>query len=226
MLRCVLVLMFLPASLLPAAAQSAPPIHNEVLIKNALVMTVTHGNIQGGSVYIKDGKIAAVGKDVSAPASATVIDADGKYLTPGIIDSHSHIALDDDVNEATSPITPQMMMIDAFDYQDKAVYRALAGGVTTSMLLHGSANMIGGQAIVIKHKYGASRDAMLFPRRAALHKIRQRRKSQTRLWRKGSNALHAHGQFRGAAPGTDRCAGLHARVGRLRRQSKSRRQRR
>jgi imidazolonepropionase-like amidohydrolase len=159
MLRSTLLL----AIPLAAAAQSAPPIHNEVVIKNAVVMTVTHGNIQGGSVYIKDGKIAAVGKEVNAPGSATVIDAQGKYLTPGIIDSHSHIALDDDVNEATSPITPQMMMIDAFDYQDKAVYRALAGGVTTSMLLHGSANMIGGQAIVIKHKYGASRDAMLFP---------------------------------------------------------------
>jgi imidazolonepropionase-like amidohydrolase len=163
MLRCFLVLLFFPASLLPAAAQSSPPTHNEILIKNAVVMTVTHGNIQGGSVYIKDGKIAAVGKDISAPASATVIDAGGKYLTPGIIDSHSHIALDVDVNEATSPVTPQMMMLDAFDYQDKAVYRALAGGVTTSMLLHGSANMIGGQAIVIKHKYGAGRDAMLFP---------------------------------------------------------------
>ena len=146
-----------------AQQSAAPSSHNEILIKNAVVMTVTHGNIQNGSVYVKDGKIAAVGKDVSAPASATVIDAGGKYLTPGIIDSHSHIALDDDVNEATSPITPQMMMMDAFDYQDKAIYRGLAGGVTTSLLLHGSANMIGGQAIVIKHKYGANRDAMLFP---------------------------------------------------------------
>jgi imidazolonepropionase-like amidohydrolase len=146
-----------------AFAQSTP--HHDVLIKNATVMTVTHGNIQHGSTYIKDGKIAAVGENVNAPASATVIviDAGGKYLTPGIVDSHSHIALDDDVNEATSPITPQMMMKDAFDYQDKAIYRALAGGVTTSLLLHGSANMIGGQAVVIKHKYGASRDAMLFP---------------------------------------------------------------
>jgi imidazolonepropionase-like amidohydrolase len=126
-------------------------------------MTVTHGKIQNGSVYIKDGKIVAVGENVNVPSSASVIDAGGKYLTPGIIDSHSHIALDDDVNEATSPVTPQMMMMDAFDYQDKAIYRALAGGVTTSLLLHGSANMIGGQAIVIKHKYGENRDAMLFP---------------------------------------------------------------
>jgi imidazolonepropionase-like amidohydrolase len=149
-----------------AFGQQQPPAasaHNDVLIKNAVVMTVTHGKIQNGSVYIKDGKIVAVGENVNAPSSATVVDAGGKYLTPGIIDAHSHIALDDDVNEATSPVTPQMMMIDAFDYQDKAIYRALAGGVTTSLLLHGSANMIGGQAIVIKHKYGENRDAMLFP---------------------------------------------------------------
>jgi imidazolonepropionase-like amidohydrolase len=137
--------------------------HHDVVIKNATVMTVTHGNIKNGSIYIKDGKIAAVGETVNAPASATVVDAGGKYLTPGIVDCHSHIALDDDVNEATSPVTPQMMMKDAFDYQDKAIYRALAGGVTTSLLLHGSANMIGGQAIVIKHKYGDGRDALLFP---------------------------------------------------------------
>lgn len=144
-----------------AQAQTAPA--HDVLIKNAIVMTVTHGNIQNGSIYIKDGKIAAVGATVTAPADATVIDAGGKYLTPGIVDCHSHIALDEDVNEATSPITPHMMMQDAFDYQDKAIYRALAGGVTTSLLLHGSANMIGGQAVVIKHKFGAARDEMLFP---------------------------------------------------------------
>ena len=155
-LHCLVLMM-----LVPAFAQSAA--HHDVVIKNATVMTVTHGNITNGSIYIKDGKIAAVGDNINVPADATVIDAGGKYLTPGIVDSHSHIALDDDVNEATSPVTPQMMMKDAFDYQDKAIYRALAGGVTTSLLLHGSANMIGGQAVVIKHKYGASRDEMLFP---------------------------------------------------------------
>src|SRR5664279_4807405 len=158
-LYCVCLTMTLAAV---AFGQSTTARH-DVVIKNATVMTVTHGNITNGSIYIKDGKIAAVGENVNAPANATVIDAGGKYLTPGIVDSHSHFALDDDVNEATSPITPQMMMKDAFDYQDKAIYRALAGGVTTSLLLHGSANMIGGQSIVIKHKYGASRDELLFP---------------------------------------------------------------
>ena len=146
-----------------ASAQSANAVHHDLVIKNATVMTVTHGNIKNGAIYIKDGKIAAVGEHVDAPAGVAVIDAGGKYLTPGIVDSHSHIALDSDVNEATSPITPHMMMKDAFDYQDKAIYRALAGGVTTSLLLHGSANMIGGQAIVIKHKYGLGRDELLFP---------------------------------------------------------------
>jgi len=125
--RIFCFLLIVPFAGLAQTDQPLPPsAHNEVLIRNAVVMTVTHGKIQNGSVYIKDGKIVAVGKDVNAPSSATVVDAGGKYLTPGIIDSHSHIALDDDINEATSPITPHMMMKDAFDYQDKAIYRGLA----------------------------------------------------------------------------------------------------
>jgi len=146
-----------------ASGAPASAAQNDVVIRGGTILTVTHGKIENGSIYIHNGKIAAVGKTVDAPATATVIDATGKFVMPGLIDSHSHIALDDDVNEATSPITPHMMMKDAFDYQDKAIYRALAGGVTTSLLLHGSANMIGGQAIVIKHKYGLGRDELLFP---------------------------------------------------------------
>ncbi|HEY6248559.1 MAG TPA: amidohydrolase, partial [Candidatus Angelobacter sp.] len=141
----------------------SPVFHNDVVIRGGTILTVTHGKIENGSIYIHNGKIAAVGKTVQAPGNATVIDATGKWVMPGIIDSHSHIALDEDVNEATSPITPHMMMKDAFDYNDKMIYRALAGGVTTSLLLHGSANMIGGQAVVIKHKFGLGRDDLLFP---------------------------------------------------------------
>ena len=118
-----------------AFAQTPP---HDVVIGNATVMTVTHGTIEHASVWIHDGKIAGVGATVSAPADAVKIDASGKYLTPGIIDPHSHSALDSDVNEATSPVTPSMMMIDAFDNRDKALYQALAGGVTTELLLHGS----------------------------------------------------------------------------------------
>jgi len=147
----------------PQQPSSQQPIHNDIVIRGGTILTVTHGKIENGSIYIHNGKIAAVGQTVQAPSSATVIDATGKWVMPGIIDSHSHIALDEDVNEATSPITPHMMMKDAFDYNDKMIYHALAGGVTTSLLLHGSANMIGGQAVVIKHKYGLGRDDLLFP---------------------------------------------------------------
>jgi imidazolonepropionase-like amidohydrolase len=135
----------------------------DFVIRNATVMTASHGTIERGSVWVHEGKIAGVGTTVNAPADAVVIDASGKYVTPGIIDPHSHSALDSDINEATSPVTPSMMMIDAFDNRDKALYQALAGGVTTELLLHGSANMIGGQAVVIKNKFGLSRDEMLFP---------------------------------------------------------------
>jgi imidazolonepropionase-like amidohydrolase len=126
-------------------------------------MTASHGIIDHGSVWIHDGKIAGVGATVNAPASSTVIDASGKYVTPGIVDPHSHSSFGEDVNEATSPITPGLLMVDAFKADDKTLYLALAGGVTTEMLLHGSTNVIGGQAVVIKNKYGLSRDGMLFP---------------------------------------------------------------
>ncbi len=145
-----------------SAAQS-PTAPADLVIKNATVMTASHGTIQHGSVWVHNGKIAGVGATVSAPAGATVVDATGKYVTPGIIDPHSHSALGDDVNEATSPVTPSMMMIDAFDNRDKALYLALAGGVTSELLLHGSANMIGGQAVVIKNKFGLSKEEMIFP---------------------------------------------------------------
>jgi imidazolonepropionase-like amidohydrolase len=144
----------------PAQSPTAPA---DLVIKNATVMTASHGTIQHGSVWLHNGKIAGVGAAVSAPAGAMVVDATGKYVTPGIIDPHSHSALGDDVNEATSPVTPSMMMIDAFDNRDKALYLALAGGVTSELLLHGSANMIGGQAVVIKNKFGLSKEEMLFP---------------------------------------------------------------
>ena len=155
-------LVFSVVAAAPATAQSSPA-PTDLVIKNATVMTASHGTIQHGSVWLHNGKIAGIGSTVNAPVGATVIDGTGKYVTPGIIDPHSHSALGDDVNEATSPVTPSMMMIDAFDNRDKALYQALAGGVTSELLLHGSANMIGGQAVVIKNKFGLSKEEMLFP---------------------------------------------------------------
>ncbi len=155
-----------PCCLALAAFWAATAAHAQtpadLVLKNATVMTVTHGTIEHGSVWVHNGKIAGVGNTVAAPASAVVVDATGKYVTPGIIDPHSHSALGSDINEATSPVTPSMMMIDAFDNTDRALYFALAGGVTTELLLHGSANMIGGQNISIKNRFGRSRDEMLF----------------------------------------------------------------
>jgi len=116
-----------------SAQSSTAPV--DLVIKNATVMTASHGTIQHGSVWLHNGKIAGVGATVSAPAGATVVDATGKYVTPGVIDPHSHSALGDDVNEATSPVTPSMMMIDAFDNRDKALYQALAGGVTSAQIV-------------------------------------------------------------------------------------------
>lgn len=147
----------------PGTTQATAGPRPDMLIKNGTVLTVTHGVIQNGSVLIHNGKIAQVGSNIAAPDGATVIDATGKFVMPGVIDCHSHLALDGDVNEATSPITPSMNMLDAFVNTDKGLYQALAGGVTSLLLLHGSANMIGGQAVVIKNKFGLSRDEMLFP---------------------------------------------------------------
>jgi imidazolonepropionase-like amidohydrolase len=160
-LNLLAIALLAPVCLRAQAPEGTPP--TDLVIKNATVMTASHGSIEHGSVWIHNGKIAGVGTSVDAPANASVVDATGKYVTPGIIDPHSHSALGNDINEATSPVTPAMMMIDAFDNTDKALYQALAGGVTTELLLHGSANMIGGQAVVIKNKFGLSRDAMLFP---------------------------------------------------------------
>src|SRR5690348_6643838 len=146
-----------------ATSQTGPTVGPDMLIRNGTILTVTHGAIQNGSVLVHNGKIVQIGTNISAPAGATIIDAGGKFVMPGIIDCHSHLALDSDVNEATSPITPSMNMLDAFVNTDKGLYQALAGGVTSLLLLHGSANMIGGQAVVIKNKFGLSRDKMLFP---------------------------------------------------------------
>ena len=145
----------------PLSFGGAPSTPGSVLIKNAVILTATHGRVTG-DVLVRNGKIAQIGPNLSA-AGVQTIDAGGRFLTPGVIDSHSHMALDGDVNEATSPVVPHMIMLDAFDYTDRMIYRALASGVTSALLLHGSADMIGGQAVVIKTKFGLGRDEMLFP---------------------------------------------------------------
>jgi imidazolonepropionase-like amidohydrolase len=128
----------------------------EVLIQNATIMTASHGTIQNGSILIRNGKIAAVGTNIRArDANAQVIDATGKYVTPGIIDCHSHTAVQGGVNEGSLSITAMVRIADVINPDDPDVYRQLAGGLTTVNILHGSANAIGGQNSVLKLKLGA-----------------------------------------------------------------------
>src|SRR5579863_1854140 len=136
----------------PTATRAQNP--GTILIQNATVMTVTHGNIEHGSILIRDGKIAAVGTDLKAPEGAAVIDATGQYVIPGIIDCHSHIAVDGSVNEGAPAVSSMANIKDVLNPDDIDIYRDLAGGVTTANILHGSANPIGGQTIVIKLRWG------------------------------------------------------------------------
>ena len=134
---------------------AAPPDSSTVIvIQNATILTVTKGTIERGSILIKDGKIAEVGPSVKAPKDATVIDAEGKFVTPGIIDCHSHIAIEGSVNEGSISVSSIANTAEVLNSDDIDIYRDLAGGVTTANILHGSANSIGGQTVVIKLRWG------------------------------------------------------------------------
>lgn len=126
---------------------------NDVLIKNGTVMTATKGTLQGTDILIQNGKITKIGKGLTVPAGVRVIDATGKYVTPGVIDAHSHSMLDS-INEGSFSVTSMTRTRDMLNPTDIAIYRALAGGVTSANLLHGSANSIGGQNTTVKFKWG------------------------------------------------------------------------
>jgi imidazolonepropionase-like amidohydrolase len=136
------------------AQVSSAPANNAILIQNATILTITHGTIEHGFILIRDGKIAAVGADVKAPEGATVIDANGQYVMPGIVDCHSHIAVDGSVNEGSISVSSMANIADVLNPNDISIYDDLAGGVTTANILHGSANPIGGQTVVIKLRWG------------------------------------------------------------------------
>jgi imidazolonepropionase-like amidohydrolase len=125
-----------------------------VLIKNANVLTVTKGNLESSDVLVQNGVITQIGKNLTAPAGVTAIDATGKYVMPGIIDAHSHVGLDV-VNEGSAPITSEIRMKDVVNPTEIGIYRALAGGVTVSHAMHGSANVVGGQNATLKHRWGS-----------------------------------------------------------------------
>jgi imidazolonepropionase-like amidohydrolase len=133
-----------------------------LLFKNATVWTnEKEGILEETDVLVKNGKIASIGKNIS-DASATVIDAKGKHLTSGIVDEHSHIAISNGVNEGGHNSSAEVTIQDVVNSEDVNIYRDLAGGVTTSQLLHGSANPIGGRSAIVKWKWGLSPDEMLY----------------------------------------------------------------
>jgi len=130
------------------------------VIQNAKVLTVTKGTFEG-SVLVRDGKIAEMGEKVLIPEGARVIDASGQYLIPGIIDCHSHIAAES-INEGSVSVSSMVGIEDVLNPEDISIYRALAGGVTTANVLHGSANAIGGKCTVLKMRWGKSAKEMMF----------------------------------------------------------------
>jgi imidazolonepropionase-like amidohydrolase len=152
----------LAGSVLPATMAQERSANSDTLIRNATVLTITRGTLLNSDVLIRDGKIAAVGKSLKAPANARVIDGTNKYVMPGIVDCHSHSMLDS-INEGTLSVTSMVRTRDALNPNDADLYRALAGGVTSLNLLHGSANAIGGLNTVVKIKYGRPLEDFIFP---------------------------------------------------------------
>ena len=153
-----------PSTYRPAA--SAP-----TLIRNATVLTGTGERLNGADVLLVDGKVQAVGPGLTPPANARVIDATGRWVTPGVIDVHSHLGVypspgvdaHSDGNEATAPVTANVWAEHGVWPQDPGFQTALQGGVTTMQILPGSANLVGGRGVTVKNVPAVSYQAMKFP---------------------------------------------------------------
>ena len=150
-LRC-----FVAALLSMTATPCIVAAENVILIRDATILTISHGKIEHGSVLIRGTKIAAVGPSdqITAPTDAQVINASGKFVMPGIVDTHSHTAIEGSVNEISLPNSGMVRIRDVINNEDIDAYRELAGGTTTALMLHGSANPIGGQSQIAKWKWG------------------------------------------------------------------------
>jgi len=162
-----------------------------VLVKNATIITVTSETHQNSDMLVVDGKIRQIGKNLTAPAGVPIIDATGKFVMPGIIDAHSHLAIAGGLNESTNPVTAEVTMEDVINASDIGMYRALAGGVTAIHMLHGSANVIGGQGETIKLRYGLTAEELVFMKAP-----------RTIKFALGENPTRVHGQGRNIQPRT------------------------
>jgi imidazolonepropionase-like amidohydrolase len=161
----------------------------DIALKGGTILTITNGTIENGTIVIQNGKITALGKDIAIPSGIPVIDTAGKFIMPGIIDSHSHIALAD-INEATDPVTPQIWMWEALEPGSDSIHKTLAGGVTTVKTMHGSANVIGGVNVTMKLKYERPIEELIIPG------VRQQLKMAL-----GENPKRVYGE-RGRSPST------------------------
>ena len=181
----LLVLIPIAAIRTQGQAGQSPAAGRLVALRGGTVLTVTNGTIPNGTVLLRDGKIAAVGANVTIPAGAEIVDATGKFVSPGIIDAHSHIA-NDAINEGGTTVSSMTGMEDVLDPTDIDIYRDLAGGTTTANMLHGSANPIGGKNQVIKLRWGKTRaDEIDVRRRDAGDQVRARREPEA-TWRTGA----------------------------------------
>ncbi len=133
----------------------------DVLLAGATLLTVSNGTKPNTDLLVRGGKIAQMGANLKAPEGVKVIDARGLFIMPGIVDSHSHFAISGSVNEFSLSVVPEVRVRDVINSEDVQIYRGLAGGVTTARLLHGSANVVGGQDAVIKLKYGETSEKLL-----------------------------------------------------------------
>ncbi|HEY7368819.1 MAG TPA: amidohydrolase family protein [Thermoanaerobaculia bacterium] len=152
------------ADVRPAPARDDGPLARPkaVVVRGATVWTQGNaGILEGADLLIVDGKVSAVGRGLTAPSGAVEIDGRGRHVTPGILDAHSHTAVDGQVNEGTHNVTAEVRIQDVLDPFDVAIYRELAGGTTTANVLHGSANAIGGQNAIVKWRRGGSPDDLL-----------------------------------------------------------------
>jgi imidazolonepropionase-like amidohydrolase len=147
------------------------PVNPPVLIQGATVLTGTGERLDGADILIANGRIQSIGKGLVAPSNARVIDSHGKWVTPGIIDIHSHLGVYaspsvkglDDGNEATNPVTSNVWAEHSVWPQDPGFETALEGGVTTMEILPGSANLIGGRSVIVKNVQAVTYQAMKFP---------------------------------------------------------------
>ncbi len=185
-----LILLLLIACSSLSWSQVETPV-GSILLKGGNLITVSGDDLYETDLLIIDGKITEIGEGLSAPEGVEIKDVSGKYLMPGIVDAHSHVGLDA-VNEMTNPVTAEVRIADVINPYDIAFYHALAGGVTVSHAMHGSANVIGGQNQTIKHRYGHHHPEALLMEGAA----------RTIKFALGENPIRVHGEGFTTIPNT------------------------